>query len=147
MVDLKSWVDTVMKSSKQDRHRLKNKVLEGVEYFNAKWRKKNPGNGVAPDYDLNKKDPAAQRLVKELKNNNEFECVGFAPNVSYIKLSGSKKQMNVIWDHPFAHPALIYAHKHLPCIIITGPNIMFDDSILNKIPENRYDEPVGGWTG
>lgn len=172
-----SWVSIVRGASPLQRKRLRTAVLNGIEFFNAKWKKikRNPDTRNIPkeylndpeitkaleegrlhdlpaemspvDWKLQGKNPKDVALARDLKNEKNFECIGFIPNVTYIKHNGTKEQLEADWVHPFGSPTLLYAHKTLPMLIIAGPDIMYNDSMIRAIKENQYGESVAGITG
>lgn len=142
---LPNWAYTLINATEKERLALKGAILDGVSYFKAKWQKIT--NEDPPKYRLLYKDKEALALVQQLKSRSDFEEIGFCTLVPYIKVQGPKNHLDVVWEHKLAHPALLLAHKRLPVLIITGPNIMFDDSILNHIPANEMNIPTGGISG
>ena len=138
------WVKILTKASPAQRSAIKNKVIESVEYFKAKWRQTedNP-----PRWDLVKKSKKSEQLSKFLRSNSKLKFEGFIPNIVYLKEYGNSDQLESDWVHAFSSPTLLYSHKALPLFIIAGPDIMFNDSIIRAISENKYKEPVFGVTG
>jgi len=129
------WADIVRAAPSSGRKGIRKSVLKAIEYFGAKFKKVS-SRGEEPNYELKSKNVEAEWLAKWLKSN-EVNFVGFAPSITYIKESGSDDELKYDWEHPFGNPALLYGHKKLPILIIAGPDIMVDDSILSRIPANE----------
>lgn len=136
-----SWVDTVLDSSEGARTRLKRVVIDGIKKFNAKWRKNSDMVGT---------DKNALEFAKMLESG-EVQFIGFVPNVQYIKEKGNKEELEAIWKHNLGTPGLLFAMKNLPALIIAGPEIRFNKSVISQIDANRNlpvaYESVEGITG
>lgn len=151
MVLLK-WVESLLSSSPGERRKLKNTVLNGIRHFNAKWnRTGKPKRDKSRDsldagYTLDKTHPDGENLFKQLKSS-EVEFIGFVPDVTYIKETGPRKQLEVIWKHDFGTPGLLYKHKRLPLLLIAGPSIRFNKSVLAEIDANKQQGLLSGITG
>lgn len=159
---MQTWMQVFINGSSKQRQKIVDSVLEGISYFNAKWNKvkKNPvehstsgsvnvpqGADLPPEYELKSKDKSAQQLVKDLMSEKKVKLVGVIPEVNYMKVSGPKQHLEALWNHPFGSPALLYAHEELPILIIAGPNIMYDDSIVRRIAANGVREKLLGISG
>jgi hypothetical protein len=157
-----TWVETIYNAPSSVRKKIKNATLDGISYFKAKYviAKTNPlektksgsvkvkqGEPLPPEYKLKSKNKQVENFVKDLEKENGVDFVGFIPKIEYIKDKGTKMQLEALWQHGFGSPALLYAHKELPMLIIAGPNLMFNDSIVNNIKENLYNDKVCGITG
>lgn len=152
MSRIQTWVSTLINSSSSTRRKLKQKVTEGISFFNSKWNDVPPNEdlsdqNIPPKFKLKSKDKDVENFVKSLKKEKNLKFIGFIPEVTYVKESGPKEHLEVLWEHQFGSPALLYAHESLPMLIITGPNIMFNDSIIRSIKTNSYKEKVNGVTG
>ena len=112
-----TWAYTLTKAKIPDRKQVRKLVIDGLKKF--------------------KKGKVSEEGTKFVKNlQKDFEFVGFAPNIFYIKESGPKKHTEVQWVHPFSVPTLLYKHKKLPYLILTNPNLDFNDSRLRQIDQN-----------
>lgn len=160
------WVSTLFQMSRSARRKLKDAVLEGMKYYNAKWKATGEAlseqefsenmdqmsleeflQGPKP-HKVSSFDPEVQKFVSNLKNEKGFKFIGFSDVITYIKESGSDDQMQAIWEHPFGSAALLYKVEGLPALIIAGPDIELNDSIRNRIPANRHrKETTIGVTG
>lgn len=140
-----TWVTTILFGSRTARKKLKEAVLQGIGLYGAKFKslgkKENYKNlqdeleGVM-NYEITQKNSEIQNFLKNLKSEKDFDFIGFCPEISYIKESGPNDQLEAIWEHPFGSPTLLYKVKGLPALIITGPDIDFNDSMRNKIKSN-----------
>lgn len=154
---MQSWASTILNASARARTEIKNSVLEGVKYFRASFKKSGENTLKDPTLDEllqgpDKYTPAklnkeAEQLYKDLKNQKGVQFVGFVPEINYMKENGPQNHLDAIWNHPFGSPALLYAHKELPILIIAGPDIMFNDSIVKSIKSNKWSGSVYGVTG
>ena len=140
---LQTWVTVLINAPQKARTKVRKSVLDGMKYFRAKWQK----IGTKPeDFKLISLNKEVEQFVKSLEKQTGLDFVGFVPDITYIKETGSQDQLDVLWEHPFGSPALLYAHKELPVLIIAGPDIMFNDSIVKSL--NKYrDVPLKGITG
>jgi len=131
------WVDSLISGSQKARTRLKNKILDGIKYHNAKWRtiRKNVKDKSKPQYELSKLDKRAKEFYDFLKSS-DVEFVGFSPIIPYIKEKGSKKDLKAYWNHKHGTPGLLYKHKDLPLLLIASPALRFNESLLNEIDAN-----------
>jgi hypothetical protein len=152
------WVQIVMNASAKQRKRIKDSVLDGLELVNAKYQKVKQNlidpkkqmeleDEFGPQYKLLSKDKEMLKFAQELRNSKDVRLIGFVPDVNYLMVEGDKPQLGSYWNHGLGSPALLYAHKRLPMLIIAGPNIRHNDSILREIKANKINEPVGGITG
>lgn len=154
---MQSWATTVLNASSRARTEIKDAVLEGVKYFKAKFKKVGQNEADSPTleellqgphkYKLSSYDEKAKQLFHDLKNEKGVQFIGFVPEINYMKETGPKDHLDAIWNHPFGSPALLYAHKDLPILIIAGPDIMFNDSIVKSIASNKWTGRVYGVTG
>lgn len=141
------WLDTLLGSTRSERRSMKAALLEGIRQYGAKWKKtdkpqpKDPDfpDLVDPDKVATELDPDAVALYKDLKSEKEWEFIGFAPNTMYVKESGSQAELESIWVHPYAVPALVYKHRRLPLMIYTSPTIEFNTSVLREVDANRHN--------
>lgn len=121
MKEFLTWVKQLLGLKESDRSRLASEVFRGIGEFS------HLGEG-------NQDTSTGKELQKELKKN--FTVVGFAPNVSYIREKGSKEDLEALWVHPFATPALLLAHKKLPILVIASGGLRFNETVLNEMKTN-----------
>lgn len=139
-----SWVNILSKASPSQKTNIKNAVIEGMTYFNAKWKK---DKKASTGYRLLSKDPNMLMFANSLKTNKSLKFVGFCPNSIYLKAKGSHQQLEFDWIHPFSTPTLCFKHTKTPIYFIAGPNIMYNDSMLRVNADNQIYDPVFGITG
>lgn len=147
-----TWVLTLTNSPSATRKKVKKAIFEGMKYFNAKFKKIGPKESHKnvlselegdTEYSVKSYDPDVMAFIKQLEKEQGFEFIGFSDQITYIKESGSKDQLEALWEHPFGSPTLLYKIKGLPALIIAGPDIEFNDSIRNKIPSNNREKTYG----
>lgn len=87
-----------------------------------------------------------------LQDGRKFKLIGFSPNVQYIKDSKGKNDPGVlesVYIHAFGTPKLLYAHKKLPILVVVGPDLRINESVLdegtNKVKNERHN--ITGITG
>lgn len=139
------WVQILQSSTPAQRKRIREAVLEGMSYYNAKWDKvrSNVNDPKAPPrFKLKSKDSKVLDHVKKLKDNSLFEFIGFAPDIVYIKEKGAKEELEAKWQHLFGSTAVIYNIKGLPGYYISSAASSFNTSPAHKL--NTGLEPIGG---
>lgn len=94
-----------------------------------------------------KTDKEQEYLSDALSDPKRFKLIGFVPNVQYVKVEGTKDQLKAVYVHPFGTPQLLYKHQDLPMLIIAGPGIRLDDTILKETGDVDGDIPLIGITG
>lgn len=156
---MKTWVAVLLDSKQSFRTELKKSVLEGMKYFKAEYKESGEVDMTKAStlkqllsgpisYLLKSKNKEVEKLVKDLKGEKGgLKFVGFTPHIQYIKERGPSEHLEVRWEHEFGSAALVYAHKKLPIIILAGPDIMFDDSMVGNIKRNEGIEQPAGFTG
>lgn len=127
-----SWVDVFIQATVKRRREWVNSILDGIRSFNSK---------------SGKPTPEGETFADTLMNRSEFELIGVCPNIMYIKADGAKEDLNAIYVHPFGSPTLLYKHKKTCALVIAGPGIRFNDSVVREISFNQYNEQVLGITG
>lgn len=130
-----TWVKTLMNSDKKDRRKLKNRILNDI-----KDTKQGLSNGKADPYQ-------GKKLYEALKDAAKFKLIGFAPNVMYLKEDGSPDQLSTVWVHAWGMPTLLYKHKKFPMLIMVGPGIRFNKTLLSEIDEEQLKEWMGNIQG
>ena len=142
------WASTIINAPKATRTKLKAAILEGMEFYNAKFKvigekDLKAGGGLEDqlegniEYKVTSKDADIMAFIKKLRAEKDFEFIGFSDQVTYIKENGTGEQLNALWEHPWGSPMLMYKIKGLPALIIAGPDIEFNDSIRNGIKSNK----------
>jgi len=121
------WVSVLLNSSVSTRKKWVEEILNGIKDYRK-------GKSADQIY-----------LSDALESEKDFEKIGFALNMEYIKVEGSKEHLGAVWVHPFANPSLLYKHKKLPVLIIAAPGIRLNESILQEVGLNKSG--VHGITG
>ena len=133
-----SWVKMMQKLPEEKRQEWVERIHKSIE---EQAEKENPTNREE-----------LSNFSELLQDGRKFKLVGFAPNAQYIKDSKGKNDPGVlesVYIHAFGTPKLLYAHKKLPILIIVGPDLRMDESVLdegsNKYKNERHD--IKGITG
>jgi hypothetical protein len=74
-----------------------------------------------------RKGSARVWLSDVLEDRSEFHQVGFAVNLSYVMLKGTKTEMPAQFIHAMGSPALLLAHKRLPLVVIASDSLRYDE--------------------
>lgn len=141
------WLDTLLASNKAERRDFLNSLLEGIKNYGAKIVRPKiaaPPHNQFPElidtnWEIKEEDPDAVALSNDLKSEKKWSFIGFAPNTMYVKATGTEEELQSVWVHPYAVPALVYKHKSLPLIIYASPTIEFNKSVLEEIDANVYN--------
>jgi hypothetical protein len=113
------WVDYFMYGSAKERIRTVKSIIEAVKIFDK---------GEITDKGLE---------YHKLVTSDSVELIGVVPNVSYIRATSSDpNDLEVIWDHRFSGPVLLYHVKDSPLMLLVNPNVSYNDSKLLEIDEN-----------
>lgn len=128
------WVLQLIACDEKYRYSVKELVLNGLSKFSAR------GEGH-PD------NSAGEELVDNLENTSKFTFVGFAPNIMYVKKSGTKEEQKALWVHAFGTPTLVYASKTLPILVLANPGLRFNKSFLSEMKFNKDDFDLLGISG
>jgi|688.fasta_scaffold1230400_1 hypothetical protein len=129
------WVKTMLSTPVKRR-------WEWVETIVAGIRSYRPEKAKASD------SHTTRYLSDALMDDGTWEILGFATNISYVRVDAPDKDMlKYIWVHPWGTPALLLKHRRLPVVIMAGPGIRWDDTILREITENGYVDKPLGFTG
>jgi len=128
-----SWVTTMLETPAKKRWKWVETIIEGIRSY------RDPKKANAVD------DATKKYLSDALLDESTWEIVGFAPNISYVRVDCPDKEMlGYIWVHPWGTPALLLKHRRLPICIMAGPGIRWNDTILRELKENGYvDKPIG----
>jgi hypothetical protein len=145
------WVDTMLETPQKERVEWVNTILNGIRSNTASYVY--PMNQSTLPH---RENSIVKATTKELENlvdyikSSDFEIMGFAPNINYIRVKGSPEYLNAWWVHPFSSPALVVKHKKLPVIMLVGASIQKDRSTIYEVePESKHilNNPVEGYTG
>jgi hypothetical protein len=141
-----AWVDTMLMTPQSGRERWVETILRGVESNAAAHVfPECQGKGSAKALANAKKQLRA--LVKMVRSD-EFEVMGFAPNVQYLRVKGSKTFLESWWVHPFSSPTLVAKHRSLPVVMLIGPSLQKDRSSIYEVEGGQIlMNPVEGYTG
>ena len=119
-----SWVRDMLTFSISARKKIRRLTLDGILKFKD-----------------GKETKEARELIEGFKNNSQF--IGFATNISYImENSKHEEELESIWVHALSQPSLLYKVKGLPVLIVTNPNIDYNNSVLNKIDGNEFNKEL-----
>lgn len=92
----------------------------------------------------------ALEFTDMLNDRSEFDLIGFSANLHYVKHEkrpgDTEEDLNCVFVHPWATPKLLYKHKTLPLILITGDDLRLDESVLDEDSKNMKQN-VRGFTG
>lgn len=127
-----SWVKEFLESRASRRYEWVKTVLRGIRSYNSK-------TGEPTD--------AGNEFAANLSDKKQFELIGICPNIMYIKAEGSPEDLNAIWVHAWGTPVLLYKHKKTCALVIAGPGIRLNDSVVREISYNQYKEEILGITG
>jgi hypothetical protein len=117
-----SWVKDLLNFPVSARKKVRKMVLDGIKNFKK-----------------GKPSKEAEEFLELLKQ--EGQLVGFATNITYVMESAKyDDELESIWVHPLSEPSLLYKIKDMPILIVTNPNIEYNDSVLNKIEQNKYNK-------
>ncbi len=137
LVQMLSWVDDLLDVPEETRLQLVEVILKDIERF-----------GSIKDQPT----PEGKALAKALRSK-EYQLVGIMPNIMYIRVKGSKDDLDPIWVHPWGLPALVFKHKKTCALLIAGPGIRWNTMALAEVPANReqfrkmFGAMVDGGTG
>jgi hypothetical protein len=133
--DYLSWAETMIKTPVSDRKAWVKKIIEAFRYYRPTGKS-----------DL-KAEGQKKYLSDILESEDDIELIGFAANANYIKVDSSNSdELGALYVHPFGTPPLLYKHKKLPMLIIVGPGIRLDESVLAEATGNDRI-PTRGITG
>lgn len=135
-----TWSAYMLALTPQERRKLRDKSVDAVKYYKAKWKKDKNGQYVVESFNKH-----ALQFRDYLKKQKDLEFKGFGPIIRYIKEDGKKDDLNGHFNHPWGIPSIIFSLKNLPGALVTSPVLRVNDSIINEIDENKdhYVELVG----
>jgi hypothetical protein len=118
-MNLMEWANILMRGTAKERIEVVKSTIEAVKIFKK---------GMVSNEGIE-----AHKLITSKK----VELVGFVPNISYIRATSSDPEdLDVIWDHRFSGPVLLYQLKDSPIMLLVNPNVAYNDSRLLEIDEN-----------
>lgn len=118
-MNLMRWANIIMWGDSKDRTNVVRRVIDAVKIF-----KKGKPTKEGEHY-------------SDLLKSKKVDFIGFVPNVSYIRASSNDPEdLDVIWDHRFSVPTLLYHVKDSPIMLLVNPNVAYNDSRLIEIDEN-----------
>lgn len=118
-MNLMKWANILLWGTAKQRVEVVRAVIESVKIY----KKGKPSKQGSEFY--------------KLITSNKVELVGIVPNISYIRATSSdKSDLDVIWDHRFSGPTLLYQLKDSPIMLLVNPNVAYNDSILTEIDAN-----------
>jgi len=87
----------------------------------------------------------AEELIRSLENEKEYTRIGFSTNIQYIKSHLAKgddeEDLENVFVHAWGSPKLLYAHKKLPILVITGGDLRINGTILSELSKNHGKIP------
>lgn len=122
IIEMLEWARILAQSDKNFRKKLADEILKSLKDFSEH------GEG---HFDKS----AGAELFNEF-SSSDYQIVGFAPNVSYIKADGTSEDLHALFVHPWAAGTLLLKHKTLPFVVMTNPGIRWGKSYLKEMPEN-----------
>lgn len=127
--DYLPWVALMTKIPASERMRWVKEVFAGIRSYR------------------NKQSDASRAswLSDVLSDRKEFELVGFAANVTYVRIDGNAMDLSAMYVHPWGTPTLLLKHKRLPVIIMASPSMRYDASLLAEA--GNKTSAVKGFTG
>lgn len=125
--DFLPWVALMTKLPASERRRWVKTIFDGIKSYRGKSAQKSVW------------------LSDMLADSKEFELVGFAANVSYVRLDGNATEMAALYVHPWGTPTLLLKHKTLPVILMASPSIRYDQTLLAEA--GNKTGRVKGFTG
>lgn len=126
------WVKTLLATPASERLGWVEEIINGLKEYRKKHK-------------LTKDEVYLSEFLTKAINSGEYEIVGFSPGTEYIKVEGPEDELNCVWQHEHMNPGLLLKPKHLPILIIVGPALRKDSSILNETGIRR--DGVRGLTG
>jgi len=118
-MNLMKWANIILWGTGQQRIEVVKSVIRSVKIF-----KKGKPTKEGAEY---------QKLLM----SNKVDLVGFVPNITYIRVNSPQKDdLEVLWDHRFSAPTLLYHLKDSPIMLLVNPNVAYNNSRLLEIDEN-----------
>jgi len=126
------WVRTMLATPVKRRKEWVKTIIDGIRSYRS-------------DDAATKK--GAVFLSDMIEDESVWEIVGFAVNQQYVRVDGDKELLDCVFVHPWGTPNLLLKHKKLPIVITVGPGIRWNESVLQEVKENQYNDDVVGFTG
>lgn len=118
-MNLMKWASTLFWGTGKQRSEVVKTVIDAVKIFKK-----------------GKPSPEGEEYQKLLQSN-KVELIGFVPNITYIRVNSSDKEdLEVLWDHRFSAPTLLFHLKDSPIMLLVNPNVDYNNSRLLEIGEN-----------
>jgi hypothetical protein len=113
------WVNIFFSGTQKQRKAVVQAVIKAIRIF----KKGEPS----------KEGDEATKLL----TSDRVQLIGVVPHVEYIRVeSKCEEDLEVIWNHRFSVPTLLFRIKDSPFLLLANPNIEYNDSKLLEIPEN-----------
>jgi len=124
------WVNIFIESKTSVRQNIVKHCLEAVRLFKKGAKSK-----------------AGEDCYKFLTASDK-QLIGICPDISYIMANHKdKSNMNVLWNHKFSVPTLLYHIKGTPFLLLANANLDYNNSKLLEIDENKSMEDDLKWDG
>ena len=119
MNNFMKWVHILFMGTPKERIQVMRAVVDAVKIFK-------------------KGKPSKQgQYFHELINSDKVEVIGFVPQITYIRVnSEDKSDLEVLWEHKFSVPTILYHLKDSPIMLVVNPNMDYNDSRLLEIEGN-----------
>lgn len=124
------WVNILINSKAMTRYRMVKHCLKAIKLFNK-----------------GEKSPEGDEFYRFLTKADKT-LIGFAPDISYIMVDHKdKSNLNVLWNHNFSIPTLLYHIKGTPFLLLANANLDYNNSKLLEIDENKAMADELKWDG
>jgi hypothetical protein len=118
-MNLLKWVKIIFLGNGRDRLKVVDDVISSVKLYKK--------GEVSED----------GKKYHNLVSSKHVELIGFTPNITYIRAnSNDENDLDVLWDHRFSGPTLLFHLKDSPIMLLVNPNMTYNDSRLLEIEEN-----------
>lgn len=124
------WVNILIDSKTTVRHNLVKHCLNAIKLFKK-----------------GEKSKAGDDCLKFLTAADK-QLIGFAPEISYIMVDHKdKSNLNIMWNHKFSIPTLLYHVKGTPFLLLANANLDYNNSKLLEIDDNKAMADELKWDG
>lgn len=106
-----SWANVVSRMTRSEKQDLVDLIIDGIR---AQRKSKRSDQVWLSDY---------------LRNEKDFEIIGFALNAPYINVDRSWGDTKPLWVHPWGIPAILGRHRKLPSLVMASPTIRLNENI------------------
>jgi hypothetical protein len=114
------WVNILISSKVETRLKIVKHCLNAVRLFRK-----------------GEKSPEGEQYYKFLTSKNK-QLIGFAHDISYIMANNKdKSNLNVLWNHKFSIPTLVYHIEGSPFLLLANANLDYNNSKLLEIADNK----------